>query len=170
MNTKHNIQDQNSNTETQLPVLEKLKQEVTGFCVPEGYFDNLSPRIVDSIQKQENRSLGNSFFFSFRKPVVWAPLTATALVAAILIFVVPVKNTSTLEVADEWTELNMAYDASYAEEVLLAESNTLDSELAETDINTVESLVVSAENEPSIEEITEFLDEQEIDTDILIEN
>jgi hypothetical protein len=170
MKKKQNIPCQENHAEKMSPFFEKMKQEGTGFKVPDGYFDTLSPRIVDSLQKQENRSLANFVLFSIRKPLVWAPITATALVAAILIFVVPAKNTPTIEVADEWTELNMAYDASYAEEVMLAESIIVDSELEQTDLNYIETASFSTLTEPTDEEIAKFLDEQEIDTDILIEN
>jgi len=169
MKLKQNNSKQKSDTESLPPVLEKLRQEGSGFKVPDGYFDSLSPRIVDNINHQGKSSIFKTFSLSFRKPLIWASVTATILVAVILIIVIPMKKEPAVLVVDEWTELNMAYDASYAEEVFLAESNTIDSELEKVDIKYIESGVLSTENEPSIEEITEYLNEQQIDTDSITE-
>jgi hypothetical protein len=74
-----------------------------------------------------------------------------------------------MQVVDEWTQINMAYDASYAEEAILAESNTIDKALENKDVSYIASASYNGENEPTIDEITEYLKEQEIDTDILNE-
>lgn len=169
MKLKQNISNQTSDNEQLPAILEKLRQDVSGFRVPDGYFDSLSPRIVDGIKKQENRSLLKALVPTFRKPLVWAPIMATVLVAILLIFVIPVKKTSTNQVVDEWTEINMAYDPSYASEALLAESNNINKAIEGKDINYSEVVAVTGQNEPTNEEIAKYLKEHEIDTDLLNE-
>jgi hypothetical protein len=166
MKLKHNI----SNDNEQLPkILEALRKEANGFRVPDGYFDSLSPRIVDGIKRQEHTSFGYVLISSFRKPRVWAPIMATCAIAVMLIFVVPSKKASTIPAADEWTELNMAYDASYAEEAVLAESNTIEKELESKDINYSEPVSLNGKNGPTAEEIAKYLKEHEFDADLLNE-
>lgn len=169
MNLKQNISIKTNETEQLSPVLEKLRQENQGFKVPDGYFDSLSPRIVDCIQKQENKSFINTLVNAFGKPLVWAPALASVTVVLFLVFAVPSKKTSIPQITDEWTEINMAYDESYAEEIYLAESNIIDEEMENTDANYITSASFTTNSEPTINEITEYLKEQEIDTDILNE-
>lgn len=166
MNLKQNISKQTYDSEQLSPLLEKLRQKTQGFKVPDGYFDSLSPRIVDGIKKQENSSFLKKLIPSFRKPLVWAPSMATIIVAVLLIFVIPAKKTATLPVVDEWTEINMAYDVSYAEEALLAESNTIDKEIESSVVKNIGSEML-IQNEPTVDEISEYLKEHETDTDIL---
>lgn len=168
MKRKQNILKQTEESEHLSPILAKLRNETQGFNVPDGYFDSLSPRIIDGIKKQENRAILKILVPSFRKPLVWAPAMATVIVAVLLIFVIPAKKTSTIPVADEWTEINMAYDASYAEEALLAESYTYDKEIESSVISNSGSATLS-KNDPTDAEITEYLKEHEIDTDIINE-
>lgn len=168
MKIQEKISDQTNDTEQLSPVLEKLKRDVEAFKVPDGYFDSLSPRIIDRIQEQENRSFSKRFVLSFRKPFVWAPSLATVVVAVLLIFVIPAKKASTLQVVDEWTEINMAYDASYAEEAVFSESITIDKELANSDINNTEAISFT-HKEPTADEIKAYLKEHETETDILNE-
>jgi hypothetical protein len=167
MTMKQIISDQTNKTEQLSPVLEKLRQADQGFKVPDGYFNSLSPRIVESIKKQENSSFLKIVVPSFSKPVVWAPVMATVIVAVLLIFVVPGKKDSTLPVADEWTQINMAYDASYAEEALLAESNFIENYIENKGIRYVASASLTTANEPTVDEITDYLKEHEIEMDIL---
>jgi len=167
MKMKHNISRQADDTEHLSPVLEKLRQEAQGFKVPHGYFASLSPRIVDSIGKKENSSFLKSLVPSFSRPVVWAPAMAVAFVAVLLVFVVPGKKATILPVANEWTQLSMAYDASYAEEALLAESYTIDKYIETKGISYFASASLTTSNEPTMDEITEFLKENVIETDNL---
>ncbi len=168
MNEKINISDQINETEQLPPILAKLRKEAGGFKVPDGYFDSLSPRIVDSINKKGSRSFLKILVPSFRKPLVWAPALVTVIVAVFLIFVIPVKNSSPIQVADEWTQIKMAYDESYAQEVLLAESSTIDKELENSVNNTIGTEALN-QTEPSINEIKEYLKEHENEIDLLNE-
>jgi hypothetical protein len=167
MKMKRNIPDRTNGTEQLSPVLEKLKQAEQGFRVPGGYFDFLSPRIAESIKIRENSSFLKAFLPSFAKPVVWAPAMAAVIVAVLLIFIVPGKKATTLPLADEWTQIKMAYDPSYAEEALLAESNTIDRYIENKGISNIASPSLTIANEPSVDEITEYLKEHEIETDNL---
>jgi len=166
MKLKHNILNNNE----QLPtVLQELRKEANGFRVPDGYFDSLSPRIVDEIKRQEHASFSNVLVFSIRKPRVWAPVMATVVVAVLLIFVVPAKKASTIPATDDWTELNMAYDASYAEEAFLSDSHTIDKEIESKDINYSEPVSLTGQNGPSADEIAKYLNEHEYDAILLNE-
>lgn len=167
---KQKISKYINETEQRSPVLEKLRQEDQGFKVPDGYFDSLSPRIVDSIKKQEYSSLDRVFISPYRKPLVWKSIMAVMLFAAMIIsFILVKKESVVLPVFDEWAEMNMAYDESYAEEVYLAESNTIDNELENKDIDYYAIATVTTVSEPTEDEITEYLKDQEIETDILNE-
>ncbi len=169
MKTKQNISNQ-TNHPDQLPkVLEQLRKEVSGFKVPDGYFDSLNSRIVDGITNQENIAISKRVVLSFRKPWVWVPTLATVVVATLLIFVVPAKQDTAMPVSDEWTEINMAYDATYAEEALLAESHSIDQELENKDINYSASASLTGNNEPTKEEILKYLKEHEMESELLNE-
>lgn len=169
MKLTRNISYQTNGNEQLSPVLEKLRQEDPGFKVPDGYFDSLSPRIIDSIKKQGNRSLLRALISQIRKPLVWRTVLSVMIFATITISVLQVKKESTVTATDEWSEINMAYDASYAEEVFLAESNIIDIELGNKNVSYIAVASVSGVSEPTVDEITEYLKDQEIDTDILNE-
>lgn len=169
MKMKQKISNQSNDTEQLSPVLEKLRNEAQGFKVPDRYFETLSPRLIDRIESKENGSFLKTAVPTFRKPVIWAPALATLIVAVLLVFVIPDKKTSTTPVIDEFTEINMSYDASYAEEALLNESNIIDNELENNEVSYIASASYNGVSEPTIDEITEYLKEQEIDTDILTE-
>lgn len=168
MNEKINISGKINETEQLPPILAELKKEAGGFKVPEGYFDSLNVRIVDSINKKVNRSFLMILIAAFRKPLVWVPSMATVTVAVLLIFVVPLKKPSTIQVADEWVQIHMAYDESYAQEALLAESSTIDKELENSVNNNIGTEALNRK-EPSLEEIKEYLKEHENEMDLINE-
>ena len=165
MKTNNNIKGQNSENDNLSPLLKTMKQENSGLNVPEGYFDSLSPRIVDSINDRQNRKVNVP---AFRKSIVWAPVLATITVAVLLIFVIPARKNTTIPATDEWAEINMAYDASYAEEALFSEGYSIDNELEKSDLK-IESVSLSKNNEPTDEEITEYLKDQDLDLDMITE-
>jgi hypothetical protein len=168
MKMRNNISNPTNETESLSPLLRKLKLEDQGFKVPYGYFDSLNPRIADAIQKQENRSVFKTFFFSFRRPLVWAPSMAL-IITILLIIVIPTRKEPVSEVTDEWNEISMAYDPSYAEEVFFTESNLIDTELENAD-NNIMTVSITGNNEPTDEEITKYLKDQDVDPELLIEN
>ncbi len=167
MNKKQNIPAPDSQAEKIAMELESLRQKPEGLNVPGNYFDSLSSRITDQITQKENRSMYKKSVFVLRKPVVWAPVLAAASIAVLVMLLIPDTTTPPVQVVDEWTEINSVYDASYAAEVLFAESYHLDAEIAETDINNLASQAIADEHEPTDEEITAYLNEQNIDLTLL---
>ena len=167
MKLQQNITNQVNNDEQLSPVLDKLRQDDQGFKVPDGYFDSLSSSIVDRIQKQESKSFSGTLIHLFRKPLVWAPSLASVVVVLLLIFVIPAKKNSMNQPTDEWVQINMAYDPSYAEEIVLAESNTIDKELESREIKYYDPASMSAKNEPTDAEINEYLKDHVIESDVL---
>jgi len=169
MKTKKNISVPTNESEIHSPLLELIKKEGNSLKVPDGYFDTLNPRIIDKINLQENRKSWKQGLPVFRKPIVWAPVLATGLVAVLLIFVIPVKNPEIIPAIDEWTEMNMAYDASFAEEALFTESYTIDNELENSGINISEASSAQDNNEITDEEIADYLKEQDLDPEMINE-
>ena len=167
MKAKSKIAESTIENDSLPPFLQNLKGKNEGLNVPLGYFNSLSPLIVDRINKQKSRSFFTILMPVFRNPLVLVPTMATVILAIVLVFSIQTKNNQTVIVNDEITELNMAYDASYAEEALLAEAHIIDNELESANIGYLESVVLTKENEPSDEEITEYLIGQEIDPEIL---
>ena len=87
-----------------------------------------------------------------------------------MVFVLPEKKAVEIPEVDEWTEIRMAFDASYAEEVLLSESHTVDREIENIDLSYIQSATYTGKNEPTRDEISEYLKDQEIEPDILNEH
>ena len=149
--------------------IQELRNNGKGFNVPEGYFSSLSPRIVDRINNQKNSSFSTLFKPVFRKRLILVPAMASIIIALILIFSPPSTKNQPVVLVDELTEMNMAYDISYAEEALLAEAHIIDNELESTNADIVD-VAFNKENEPTDDEITEYLKGQEIDPEILNQN
>jgi hypothetical protein len=164
MNTKQNISGQTRENDNLPQLLEALKQEKNDLKVPGGYFDSLSPRIIDSIKKKSNKA--DFILTMFRKPVLWAPVLAVMVVAVLLIFTIPARRVAPIPVADEWAEINMAYDGSYAEEAILAESYSIDNEIEKSESNFL-SVSTEGNNQATDDEITEYLKDQDIDIDLI---
>ncbi len=167
MKPKNNISEQTSENDFLSPLPESAKTEANGYKVPDGYFDSLGSRITDRIILEENKAFKKSQIPVFRKPALWAPLLATSIVAVLLVFVIPAKKTATIPATDEWNEINMAYDASYAQEVLFTESNSMDFELENAVISLSESNTSKGINEITDDEITDYLKDQELDLDMI---
>lgn len=170
MKMKNNIAGQFQENDNLPSWLESARHETNGLKVPVGYFDVLGPGIIDRIKEQENKALSKSHVPAFRKPFVWAPVLAIAIVAVLFIFIIPAKKTIPPTTTDEWIELNMAYDDSYAEEALLAESYTIENELELSEIDISKPASATDVSELTDEEITEYLINQDIDPDFITEN
>jgi hypothetical protein len=169
MKIKNTISKQLQETDNLSPQLESLRREESGYKVPDGYFDALSPRIIDRINEKDHKVLSKSGILVFRKPVVWAPIMVVAIAAVLLIFIVPSQNNQIIPAYDELADINMAYDASYAEEVLLAESYSRDKEI-EVAVSTIPATTTINENSDLSEDlIEEYLKDQDIEIEILIE-
>jgi len=166
MKMKQNIRNHADTQETISPFLESMKNKPDGLLVPDGYFESLNSNIVDRINKEQNLSYSQNKIPSPGKPVVWAPIMVTAIAALLFIFFIPAKNEATSIINDDWTEIYLAYDASYAEEALIAESSLIDNEINNSE-SFAESLLLNTNYTPTDDEIADYLETQEIDTDIL---
>jgi hypothetical protein len=134
--------------------------------VPDGYFNSLVPRIADKLPG-EHRSFYTIFFSAIRKTSVWSPVLATALVVLTFFFIIPAKNGSDSAGYDTLAELNIGYDASFAEEVLLAESNLIEAEIENSGSTVTERVQFAGIDNLTDEEISDYLKEQEIETELL---
>jgi hypothetical protein len=169
MKTKHTISKPDQEMDKLSPSLESLRKEESGYKVPDGYFDTLNPRIIDRITEKENIVSSKSGILVFRKPVIWAPVVAVAVAAVLFIFIIPAKNNQIIPAYDEVADINMAYDASYAEEVLLAESYSHDKEI-EVAVNTIpETTSINENSDLTEDEIEEYLKDQDIEIEIITE-
>jgi len=159
-----------SEKEDQLPeILEQLRQDRHGYTVPDGYFDSLSARITDKLSKQEP-----SFFQAavsvLSKPLVWSPVLAVVLVALTFFFLIPDPDRSVVEQYDTIKELSFAMDASFTEEVMLTEINSIDTDFENTGFLSNDPKQFTGLTHFTEEEITRYLKDQEIDTELLTEN
>jgi hypothetical protein len=166
MKQRQDIQGHISESDEITSLLQKLKQENTGIKTPEGYFETLSPRIVDSIT-QQNRS--KVTYPLFRKPIVWAPVMATIATAVLLIFFVPSKKVTSVPATDEWSEMVMGYDASYAEEVLFTESFSIYNEIDKSETVTESASLSNNTNVLTDDEISTYLKDQNVDIEMITE-
>lgn len=163
------IQDKQGHTSQSddlTPMLLKLKEESNGIKVPEGYFDTLSPRIVDAINIRSRSKVTLPFY---RKPLVWAPVMVTIVTAVLLIFVVPSKKATTIPAIDEWTEMEMGYDASYAEEVLFTESYSIENEIENSAPLTKSVALSNTTDALTDDEISAYLKDQNVDIEMITE-
>lgn len=168
MNKDKNNRTLNSE-ESKLPsFLENPDRYSDTLKVPEGYFESLNMRIVDSLQAAENKS-AQSLRPAIFRPVLWVPAVATVIIAMLIIVMVPKTKETVIPAPDEWSELNMAYDATYAEEAILSERFTLDNEIENNTI-LIESAAMTGNSIPSDEEISAYLKDQEVDIELLTEN
>lgn len=170
MKINQSIQDQSPENESLPPMLSKLRTGADGNNTPDGYFDSLGSRIADRIANRKSASFLSVTFPSVSKPLVWVPTLAAVIVVVALVFVLPEKKAVEIPEVDEWTEIRMAFDASYAEEVLLSESHSVDREIENIDLSYIQSATYTGKNEPTRDEISEYLKDQEIEPDILNEH
>lgn len=168
MNLRNNIPGLADDTEITPVIPEAINKETSGFKVPAGYFDKLGNRISERINKNTRQSVTESILPGLQKSWVWRPVLATVVVAVLLLFVVPERKTSTIPAADEWTQLNMAYDPSYATEAVFAESHEIDAAIEGKELNFTE-VSLNGQNEPTAEEISAFIKEHEMDSELLNE-
>lgn len=169
MKSKQNKPDL-TNEDGPLPeILEEMRKEAGGFKAPAGYFDSLSPRIIDRINMKEHSSIINVFISGYKKPLVWVPVMATLLVIVSLVFLIPSQKESPLVVVNEISDISMAYDPSYAQEAILLESHTLETKLENSNIDYTKTSILNGQNGLSEDEIIKYLKDNEIDTELLNE-
>jgi hypothetical protein len=170
MKINQSIQEQNLENETLPPILIELRPGADGIKTPDGYFDSLGSRIDDGIANRKGASFLSVAFPSVSKPLLWVPTLAAVVAVVLLVFVLPEKKAAEIPAVDEWTEIRMAIDASYAEEVLLSESHAVDRAIENIDLSYIQSATYTGKNEPTQDEISEYLKDQEIEPDILNEH
>ena len=150
-------------------ILQEMRKETGGFKAPAGYFDSLSPRIIDRINSKEHGSISKVLISGFKKPLVWVPVMATLLVIIALVFLIPSQKESPLVVVNEISDISMAYDPSYAQEAMLIESHTLETKLENSNIDYTQTSILNGQDEPSAEEIIKYLKDNDVDTELLNE-
>lgn len=100
---------------------ENLKKKTGGrnpFKVPEGYFETLTERVVDSVGKSDTRMKVEPKS-EYRLLKTFAACAVAACLAGVLFFAVPIGNVGSDEVAlAEMSERNNADDEDYQKEVL----------------------------------------------------
>ncbi len=169
MKSKQNKPDL-TNEDGFLPEIpEEMRKETGGFKAPAGYFDSLSPRIIDRINSKEQSSISNVLISVFKKPLVWVPVMATLLVIVSLVFLIPSQKETPVIVVNEISDISMAYDPSYAQEAILLESHTLETRLENSNIDYTQTSILNGQNGPSAEEIIKYLKDNDVDTELLNE-
>ena len=170
MNKNKNISHSQNQEQPLPPVFDALKKDAKGFQTPENYFETFNLKINSKIENQENTSFFKLSSVNFRAPQIWAPSAAVVIVAIMLLFVIPSKTSKQAVSTDEITDMRLSYDASYADEALLAESQMIDSDIERKDAVYLEAELFGKENELTTDEMTELLKEQDIDTELLTQN
>jgi hypothetical protein len=87
------------------------------------------------------------------------------VVAVLLLFVVPERESNSIPVIDEWTQLNMVYDPSYATEFVFADSHEIDAAIEGKELNYAE-VSLNSQNEPTAEEISAYIKEHELESEL----
>lgn len=145
-----------------------------GYKTPDGYFDLLSERLREQIAKSENKpaqrwySLGHQAL----KPVMIPLALLAAVLIAIFLFLPGKKseqqalNNDTLQPASIYD-----YDESYAREAIAFEDASLSDAVENTGDDLGYILSISAANDTTLCEtdIIEYLNDQEIDPELLAE-
>jgi hypothetical protein len=166
MKNKKEIETPSLQDEKQLfKKLESLRNADHGLQVPDGYFDSLSSRISDRINKKSPTAIG-SLIITLKKKVVLIPITAIASVILALFILFPSGQKVPAIAGNELSEISLAYDASYAEEAYFSESCQIETELKELALSGTASNIVQP-GEVTTTEIIEYLGNQEIDPEIL---
>jgi hypothetical protein len=153
-------------------IIQKPESEV--FKVPEGYFDSLPSRIRDGISAQTQHDLRPSFFrglMATRK--VWIPALAVAIAFIAIYLLVPGQQNAKESLAEINDTLNFRenYDASYAGEVNFDEYAAIYQMIEDKDIedDLPASFITTSNDGISNDDICDYLQEQDLDTEVLVE-
>ncbi len=145
-----------------------------GFKAPEGYFDSLSEQLREQIANSENKPVQR--WYNLRRQTLRPVMIPMAIVAAVLIAVFlfrpgkkseqQVLNTDTLQPASIYD-----YDESYAREAIAFEDVSLSDVVENTGDDLGYILSMSAANDTTLSEtdIIDYLNDQEIDPELLAE-
>lgn len=164
----------NNTTETRnedsfLNLLKAQQDEPAGIKVPANYFEKLNTEISNRIASKEKELTTKTLKTSVLRPLFLVPALSVVVLTVILTVFLS-RNSPVSETAlSETEEILLAYDVSYAEEVYVAELGTIDEQLDEPESNT-KSGDFTVSDDLTAEEITEFLQDQDIDDELLNEN
>jgi hypothetical protein len=144
------------------------------FMVPAGYFDELPGRILDKIAVDKRRPAGSwkgASIFVFRN--AWISYLAAATIIIALILIIPWQRSSNKVLTEihDTLNLNTDYDASYANDAALADYKVIEEYLgnpSNSNYKTLNFNIMDLEEIPD-EAIIEYLNEQELDTELLAE-
>ncbi|HPT14140.1 MAG TPA: hypothetical protein PK796_05075 [Bacteroidales bacterium] len=145
-----------------------------GFKAPDGYFDSLSERLREQIANSENELAQRWYTLNRQtlKPVMIPLAIVAAMLIAVFLFLPEKKsdqqatNTDTLPPASIYD-----YDESYAREAIALEDASLSDAVENTDDDLGYILSMSAANDTTLSEtdIIDYLNDQEIDPELLAE-
>jgi hypothetical protein len=142
------------------------------FKVPDGYFESLPARIQDEIAAKAGRNLRSSWLQGLllvRK--AWIPVLSVAIVSLVLLILLPGQNHSDQASADTQDTLNSieAYDASYAGDAINEEYLKIYQTVEDPNLENVlpVSFVSSSNDGITADDIVEYLQEQELDSEVL---
>ena len=153
------------------PPLPARRPGEESFRVPEGYFHDLPGRIQDKIISARNEEGAFAWFLKLvlaRK--VWIPALVTAcLLIALFIFLPGQKASQPLAASADTLGLKAAYDASYAGETYNAEFAEIDKVMSDPTFDTGSSISFIHTSDPEItgESILDYLQDQELDPELL---
>lgn len=171
MKPKQNTNSQHiDQKETESVAFNALLKNSVGFKVPDNYFDTLPHIIVDRINQQNAEKTERKRLGWIKAPVVWIPALSLACIACIFTLALHFNRAPQPQKIDELTELNLNYDCSYAEEAVLAESLTIDKELDKDGSQYLLSEAITKDSDPSVQEMTDYLKELDIDPELLSQN
>lgn len=165
----------NNTTETRnedsfLNLLKAQQDEPAGIKVPANYFEKLNTEISNRIASKEKELTTKTLKTSVLRPLFLVPALSVVVLTVILTVFLS-RNSPVSETAlSETEEILLAYDVSYAEEVYVAELGTIDEQLDEPESSITKSGDFTVSDDLTAEEITEFLQDQDIDDELLNEN
>lgn len=149
--------------------------EQGGFKAPDNYFGELPGRIEQAIRNQEKGQKLKNTGSSTSRIVMYrvVPILAAASVIIALFFLFPVGKTTVLTSGSPYDSLNpnASYDASYATEAIQDDyvemNEMLNAPDAQFDIEMTSEFYES--NEITDQDISDYLMDQDLDTDLLAE-
>jgi len=158
-------------TEDLLKSFNSGKTGIEAFKVPEGYFDALPSRIRDEISAGDYESHGHVWMKKqFASYWVWIPVLSVSLVLLAIFTWMPDKSKhETIAEIEDTLYLDQALDASYAGEVMFQEYTAVYEMLENPVLQNQEAVSFIGTGDDGItdEEIIEYLNNQELDTEVL---
>jgi hypothetical protein len=147
-----------------------LDREKKLFKVPDGYFDNLPGRIEERIHEEEITKKTRS---NPRTLTVLIPLLAAAALVVAYFLIIPFADRDKKNIVQIVDSLNPnnAFDASYTGDLLIYDYQLTDNLLTQLPADTEIDFITLDSDEEAIsdEAIVEYLNDQDLDTELLAE-